>query len=394
MQPLRSFFPQFSLEDLHQQIKADTGKGPLGRQAAIAVGYGRSIGIRLNDGNFWRFLATEDGIDIDKRIDSAKVIIDADSETWHDLVSEAWSIMGLILQNKVRIEKGNFQHVAAWEAPLQALYNKRRIFMEEDLSEDLPHEFKFGDNPNEMANSLNSLGFILVRDVFTQEEINAMSTEVDQRRKSATPEDKRSWWATDSEGDEHCCRVTYLNHGSDRFAQLAHDSRLAELADLSEDRLYPTPNHGDGISAVIKVPDIQEGLADLPWHRDCGMGGHPLICPGLNIGIQLDVADAESGQLIFLPGSNGFSGGANVANKTRKTVGVIAEPGDVTVHYGHTLHVAPPPTGTHRQRRTIYVSFHKAEYINALPEGKGYNDVLFAHGDGRVRTPQERITES
>ena len=106
MQPLRSFFPQFSLEDLHQQIKADTGKGPLGRQAAIAVGYGRSIGIRLNDGNFWRFLATEDGIDIDKRIDSAKVIIDADSETWHDLVSEAWSIMGLILQNKVRIEKG------------------------------------------------------------------------------------------------------------------------------------------------------------------------------------------------------------------------------------------------------------------------------------------------
>ena len=33
----------------------------------------------------------------------------------------------------------------------------------------------------------------------------------------------------------------------------------------------------------------------------------------------------------------------------------------------------------------------KKNYIEALPEGKGYNDVLFAHGDGRVRTPQERI---
>ena len=93
---------------------------------------------------------------------------------------------------------------------------------------------------------------------------------------------------------------------------------------------------------------------------------------------------------MFLPGSHRFSGGLDVAMVGNKAVPISADPGDVTIHYGHTLHVAPPPTNSGKCRRTVYVSFHKSEYLNALPEGKGYNDVLFNHGDGRVRTPEER----
>ena len=93
---------------------------------------------------------------------------------------------------------------------------------------------------------------------------------------------------------------------------------------------------------------------------------------------------------MFLPGSHRFSGGLDVAEVTDRAVPIFASPGDVTVHYGHTLHVAPPPANSNRYRRTVYVSFHKSEYLDALPEGKGYNDVLFNHGDGRVRTPEER----
>ena len=82
---------------------------------------------------------------------------------------------------------------------------------------------------------------------------------------------------------------------------------------------------------------------------------------------------------------------AEHADRSLAVVPVNAEPGDVTVHYGHTLHVAPPPTGAASYRRTVYVSFHIPEYLDVLPKGQGYNDVLFAHGDGRVRSPQERI---
>ncbi len=391
MQPIRSYFDQITLEDLHEAIASERGRGPLGKQAAFSVGIGRSIAIMLEDGRSWRFKATANGIEIDEEINKAKLVIKTDAHAWQDLATEAWSIMGLILQSRITVEQGNFNHVAAWEAPLQALYNKRPIFTSKDIQSNYPHEFKQGDNSRDMKRSLTNLGFIVVREVFTKEEINEMSREVESRRSAATPEDKRSWWATDKTKNEHCCRVTYMNHGSKRFTKLASDPRLAALVDLSDEKLFPTPDQGDGISAVIKVPEITEGLADLPWHRDCGMGGHPLICPGLNIGIQLDEANEKSGNLIFLPGSNQFSGGIDVAQSTDKAISVLAHPGDVTVHYGHTLHIAPPPTESGLNRRTIYVSFHKSSYLEALPKGKGYNDVLFSHGDGRVRAPGQRF---
>jgi hypothetical protein len=250
--------------------------------------------------------------------------------------------------------------------------------------------FSIEDDFNEMKMALNKLGFLLIRDVFTQIEIEEMRKEVEGRRKAATPEDRRSWWATDSGGEEQCCRVTYLNYGSKLFAELPHDPRLSYLAGLSSAPLEPAPDHGDGVAVVIKVPEVTEGLSDLPWHRDCGMGGHPLLCPGLNMGIQLDYVSAESGQLKFLPGSNNYAGGAEYADSSPATIPIDAKPGDLTLHYGHTLHIAPPPSGAENYRRTVYVSFHIPEYRETLPQGQGYNDVLFAHGDGRVRPPQEQ----
>ena len=43
---------------------------------------------------------------------------------------------------------------------------------------------------------------------------------------------------------------------------------------------------------MITNPGATEGLSDLPWHVDCGLGGHPVLCPTVNLGIQLDAANA------------------------------------------------------------------------------------------------------
>jgi len=385
-----SFFSQRGIAELHREILNDTGGGALGKQAAHAVGLGRSLGVKLDNDFEFRLLSTEEGILLDGLVNKAKVVLKTDRKSWENLASESWSMMGLILQNKIAVVSGQFNHVAAWEAPLQALYNKRPIFSPEDIPTESKYIFQYGLDEEKMMESLRKLGFILVQNVFDPDEIDLMSTEVEERKSIASTHDKRSWWATDRNGNEHCCRITYLNEGSDYFTRLPNDKRLSVLANLADENLRPTPFHGDGISVVMKVPEIEYGLSDLPWHRDCGMGGHPLICPGLNIGIQLDEANEETGQLMFLPGSHQFSGGLDIAHVADSAIPVSARPGDVTVHYGHTLHVAPAPTKSVKCRRTIYVSFHKDDYIKALPEGKGYNDVLFSHGDGRVRAPQER----
>ena len=142
---------------------------------------------------------------------------------------------------------------------------------------------------------------------------------------------------------------------------------------------------------VIKNAAVVSGLSDLPWHRDCGMGGHAVLCPSLAIGVQLDVADAANGQLVFLAGSHHHTNRiASVAEHPEwPTVAVDARPGDVTVHYSHVLHAAPPPTAQDAHRRTLYVTFNNPAVFDVVPEGHGYNDVVFSNGDGRVKAPAE-----
>jgi hypothetical protein len=67
-------------------------------------------------------------------------------------------------------------------------------------------------------------------------------------------------------------------------------------------------------------------------------------------------------------------------------VAVETQPGDVTAHYGHTLHAAPPPGDPKAAgRRALYVTYVPELVFDMIPAGKGYNDVLFTRDSGRVR---------
>jgi ectoine hydroxylase-related dioxygenase (phytanoyl-CoA dioxygenase family) len=141
---------------------------------------------------------------------------------------------------------------------------------------------------------------------------------------------------------------------------------------------------------------VVEGLADLPWHRDCGLGGHPVLCPALNIGIQLDRADAENGQLHFLAGSHRSSGAPPApGDDSLPVLAVETAPGDVTVHFGHVLHAAPPPTSPTAGRRALYVGFVPPALFDVIGPRQGYNDVLFTEQpDGHVASVDERLART
>ena len=157
------------------------------------MGFGRSLGVKLENGNEFRFTSTEMGIEVDEKANEAKVILKTDQMSWQNLVCESWSMMGLILQNRITVITGEFNHIAAWEAPLQALYNNRPIFSSDDIPSEEPYEFNYDSDKQMMARSLRVLGFILVKGVFNENEIEQMSKEVDSRRANASINDKRSW---------------------------------------------------------------------------------------------------------------------------------------------------------------------------------------------------------
>ena len=166
---------------------------------------------------------------------------------------------------------------------------------------------------------------------------------------------------------------------------LARDPRIAGLAALSHHALVPREEYGDGVGVLIKNPEMTEGLSDLPWHRDCGMGGHASMCPVLIVSIYLAPSRPETGELRMLPGSHEASLGFFEATDPRapRGVGLAADPGDVSLHYGDIMHAAPPPTGAGPFRKCVLLSYARADAYNHRGE-TSYNDALLSREDGQV----------
>jgi len=132
---------------------------------------------------------------------------------------------------------------------------------------------------------------------------------------------------------------------------------------------------------------VVKGNGDLGWHVDDGIGGHPVMCPLIQAGVQLDRADAANGQLLVLAGSHryakhwiqwGEEGDLPV-------VALDTEPGDLTLHYGDAMHTTPPPTAGDAGRRALYYKFAEPKTFDWIPAGAHYNDALFRADDaGRV----------
>ncbi|MFA5885315.1 MAG: phytanoyl-CoA dioxygenase family protein, partial [Acidimicrobiia bacterium] len=257
---------------------------------------------------------------------------------------------------------------------------------------DLHRSFTLADSDADIAAFVAAAGFAHVRGVFGADEIAELVAETERLEALAAPDDARSWWTT-VDGKAACCRLIYTNERSPRIAALADDARLRRFRRLGGEDLVPELDCLDGIGVVIKAPGADSGLADLPWHQDCGLGGHPVLCPSIAVGIQLDPATAATGQLHFLAGSHlGSSHQLRDRDLVHlPTVAIDTAPGDVTLHYGHVLHAAPAPTGRGIGRRAMYVTATRPDTIEFVGPGRGYNDVLFAR-DGQVRNVDEFVT--
>jgi hypothetical protein len=120
------------------------------------------------------------------------------------------------------------------------------------------------------------------------------------------------------------------------------------------------------------------------------------MCPAIQIGIQLDAADADNGQLRVRAGS--WAGSCHVrhlgARRGRLEVALATEPGDCTVHFADLLHAAPPPSREASGRRTLYVSHYSPALFDFVGPGRAYNDVLSRRDDGVTATVDDMIEQA
>ena len=311
------------------------------------------------------------------------------------LAQEYESAPGLIYGRKIRCTRGSAMGLMKWDPPLRAMYSGRPYYDEEALELrdrrgdplDPTRSFSLDDDPDDMRDFLKTAGFLLVRNVFGEGEIAEYVREAGRLEAAAEPGDKKSWWGKNAKGEEILCRVTAAGR-EPKLRALPGDPRMLQLAAVSDQDLSPRGQGSEeGISIIWKRPDMSEGLGDLPWHRDCGMGGHAVMCPVMVASTFLTAASAKTGALRVLPGSWRYACHFIDANDPRAPTGMIldANPGDVSLHYGDTVHAAPPPqkraTGDYR---ISAVTGYVRDGVRPHGGRRHYNDVLLGNEDGQV----------
>jgi hypothetical protein len=319
--------------------------------------------------------------------------VELEHEAWEGLVHDYESAPGLLYAGQVRCPRGEAMRFVAWEPALRALYTGRPVYDAAtlDLRDaagrplDVARVFDAGADDAEMGHFLRTAGYLFVRGLFAETEAARLLDEARALAGEARPGDRLSWWARDRSGREVLCRVTRAA-AKPRLGAMPGDPRMRRLAGLARIPLVHRPGEGNGVTVIYKNPGVREGLSDLPWHRDCGMGGHALMCPVLIVSVFLAPANPETGELRFLPGSWTRSCGFFEATDPRAPRGVsfAAAPGDATVHFGDGMHSAPPPTrddcGAYRTSAVVGFGPPHAR----VHRGRSYNDALHRREDGQI----------
>jgi hypothetical protein len=312
------------------------------------------------DGQSWTLAFDDDRVEVSEgtRADAAYVRLSVAQLT--DLVNDQATFMSMWAANTLQQSAGSVGHLYNWWLALRAALDRTPIYVPGAITfvNDLGRSFRVDDDPGEMRAFLEDAGFLHLRGVFAAEEMDAISADMDRVAPTYREGDGRSWWARTADGDTRVVRMQGFDRESSTTAALLNDARLLGLADI------PGAGHRNGvkrvnnrIEALFKPIGVTEGISDIPWHKDCGLGRHSYDCCGMTVGISVTGADETSGQLRVLAGSHRALvwSGMRQPHLDLPDVPLATETGDVTVHLSCTMHMAQPPV--ERERRVLYTGF-------------------------------------
>ena len=351
----------------------------LAEAARSAAGAG-SIGFRIGSSATVSYAVDGDTVVMDGSLGGAETVVGLDEEAWDDLTAQVRTAINLFLSKELTFERGGFEQLMRWDPALRLLHAGIPIYdpTRADLHGRDPHAvMTLADSDEDLAAQLDTMGYLHLRGVFTAEEMAAANAEVDRLADEAAPGDDRSWWAIGDDGREVLCRLIYATLRSQPLAAVEQDARVSRLGRLLDPTAWLASDRMEGSPVLLKVPGNTKGLSNIPWHQDCGMGGHAIICPSVTIGIQLTGSSAATGNLQVIPGSHGQTlyYGWDREPGDVPVVDIDTEPGDVTVHVQDVMHASPRPTG-HGGRRTFYVTFYPPTLRDQVGPGEAFNDLV------------------
>lgn len=356
------------------------------------------ISVQLSDGRAYSYVSGRDGVSVEPGVvDDAAAVISISEQSWQDHVYEFRTAAGLVLSEAIRFVAGGDEEWEPWKPAMRCMYSGKRIYDPlnvelDDLSGqplDLHRSFGVDDDFDAMSHFLRTAGFVVIRGAL-RHRVSEIADEVERLRAEAEEGELWSWWTTDeTTGDRFPYRLVFMSERSELIRSLGdEDPTVAKLVSLLQRPLVPLHDRGQGAVAVLKPFDQTAKVggiaANLGWHQDCGLGGCPIMCPSVNLGIQIEPGNADGSQLWVLAGSQGTVGRSNYEAEEREGWPAIAletEPGDVTIHYSCALHAGPPPTGPNG-RSTLYLPFYDEKTLSLLGRFQAFEQIIPGYGTG------------
>jgi hypothetical protein len=175
-------FPSLDFQDFHKSElprRLAAGNGAIAAKDALErLG---SLAFRLPEGDAFTYVGRADGVDVVEGDEAAKTVIEISRQDWENVVHELESAPGLLYGGKVKCLRGNAMRFVRWEPGLRAMFQGRPIFDPQDVDLrdrngrplDPRQSFRPGDDEAEMAHFLKTAGYLLVRSVFSNDEVEA-----------------------------------------------------------------------------------------------------------------------------------------------------------------------------------------------------------------------------
>ncbi len=376
-------FARFHSETLPALVRAN---GMLVRDCAMGL---EPIAFVLSTGESFRWEGCTDGVRVTPGTQGAQTVIELSNDTFSDHLNQLISAVGAVQTRRAHVTEGTLAAWREWEPVIRSLVDGKPIYSpavratlvgRDGAPLALDRTFRPDDPVEDMRHYLQVMGYLHVRGVFSPGEIAMLHTEVVRCMEQSVPGDPRSWWSLNSKGEELVTRINHCERFSERIGAFAHDARLAAYAGLAAPFMRVCDDRLDGPMVFVKHPDVVEGKGDLWWHIDDGIGGSPVMNPLIQAGIQLDMANAANGQVLFLAGSHRYHKRPYAWGEEGDLpiVAVETQPGDLTLHFGDTMHSTPPPTSPTAGRRVLYYKFAQPKTFAWVPAGCHYNDALYA----------------
>lgn len=353
------------------------------------------LAFRTDDDTAFTWIASDEGVGIVAGDAGAATVVALSEKTFSEFLHELLTAAGAVMTGRAKLARGALTGWQRWEPAIRSLCSGREIYgahVRRTLVDrsgrplDLGRRFAPDDDPEDMRWFFDTAGYLHLRAVFDRAEIARYGAEIEHVRSLTTPGDPFSWWSVNAEGQEVVTRINHVERHSQVLRELAHDPRLLRFARLAGPRMRVCDDRLDGGMVFIKNSNVVKGQGDLGWHADDGLGGHPVLCPLIQAGIQLDHANPANGQLEVLAGSHRYTNHwiAWGQEGDLPVVALETEPGDLTLHYGDTMHTTPPPTAPGAGRRVLYFKFAEPKTFEWVPSHCHYNDALFRKGDSGV----------